>query len=127
MWEVFDGFFQRILPDQAKGELWVTNGRINEIWQSAFDDVRKPYIDQRWPDTWVEINPKDAAPLGIESGDHVSIVNDDVLIQTGGFNRIKGDELTFTWLMENGHIRVGRGTSGRRSKHSGRWDYSGVT
>ena len=31
-------------------ELWVTNGRINEIWQSGFDDVdRRPYITQRWP------------------------------------------------------------------------------
>lgn len=39
----------------------------------------------------------------------VRLFNDDVLIQTGGFNRVKSAEFSFTWLMENGHIRVGSG------------------
>jgi len=34
-------------------ELWMSNGRINEIGQSGFDDVeRRPYITQRWPDNY---------------------------------------------------------------------------
>ncbi|MFQ5518127.1 MAG: molybdopterin-dependent oxidoreductase, partial [Acidimicrobiia bacterium] len=66
-WELFSDFFERVKPDSKKGELWVTTGRINEIWQSAYDDTRKPYLDQRWPDTFVEINPADAAAHGIES------------------------------------------------------------
>ncbi|MFQ5517761.1 MAG: molybdopterin dinucleotide binding domain-containing protein, partial [Acidimicrobiia bacterium] len=35
--------------------------------------------------------------------------NDDVLIQTGGFIRVRSDDLTFTSLADAGHIRVGRG------------------
>ncbi|MFQ5409822.1 MAG: arsenate reductase (azurin) large subunit, partial [Anaerolineales bacterium] len=41
-WELFSDFFERITPDPAKGEFWLTTGRINEVWQSAFDDLRKP-------------------------------------------------------------------------------------
>ncbi len=43
-WEWFCDFYDRIKPQDD--ELWVTNGRINEVWQSAFDDIRKPYIAQ---------------------------------------------------------------------------------
>jgi arsenite oxidase large subunit len=108
-WDIFSDFYERIKPDPEEGEYWITNGRINEIWQSAFDDIRKPYMEERWPDTFVEIHPEDAAKFDIESGDIVRLSNDDVLIQTGGFNRVKSAEFSFTWLMENGHIRVGSG------------------
>ena len=104
-WEFFSDFYERIKP---KGdELWVTTGRINEVWQSAFDDMRRPYIMERWPDTFVEIHPDDASPRGIESGDVVRIENDDVLIQTGGFVGVEDDDLSFTRLNEQGLIRVG--------------------
>ncbi len=106
-WELFEDFFERIKPDASKGELWLTNGRINEIWQSAYDDIRKPYLLQRWPDTWVEIHPDDASRLGIESGDLVRIWNDDVLIQTSGWVRVK--QYLFTDLVEEGLVRTGRG------------------
>ncbi|OGX37960.1 MAG: arsenite oxidase large subunit [Omnitrophica WOR_2 bacterium RIFCSPHIGHO2_02_FULL_52_10] len=106
-WEFFSDFYERIKP---KGdELWVTTGRINEVWQSAFDDMRRPYIMERWPDTFVEIHPDDASPRGIESGDVVRIENDDVLIQTGGFVGVEDDDLSFTRLNEQGLIRVGKG------------------
>ncbi|HEC23195.1 MAG TPA: arsenate reductase (azurin) large subunit [Chloroflexi bacterium] len=108
-WELFSDFYERIKPDPEKGELWLTNGRINEIWQSAFDDIRKPYIKQRWPDTFVEIHPDDAAQYGIESGDEVRLFSDDILIQTGGWIRVRGDEYNFTTLMEQGLIRAGSG------------------
>lgn len=106
-WEVFSDFYERITP---KGdELWVTSGRINEIWQSAYDDMRRPYAKERWPDNFVEVHPADAATRGIESGDFIEIVNDDVLVQTGGFVGIDDDDLSFTKLQERGLIRVGRG------------------
>lgn len=108
-WSLFSDFYTRITPDRAKGELWLTTGRINEIWQSGFDDVRKPYVDNRWPDTFAEMNPADAAEHGIESGDEIRMFSDDILIQTKGWNRVKGNEINFTWLMENGHIRTGSG------------------
>lgn len=106
-WELFADFYEYIKPDRENGEFWITNGRINEVWQSHFDDFRKPYMENRWPESFIEINPEDAEALGIESGDYVRMYNDNVLIQTGGFNRIKGEEIQFTWLLENGFIRTG--------------------
>ena len=89
----------------------MTNGRINEVLQSAYDDSRKPYISQRWPMTHVEIHPDDATPRGIESGDEVLMESDDILVQTGGFTLVKGDEFLFSKLEENGLIRRGKGQS----------------
>ncbi len=106
-WNLFSDFFDRIKPKE--GEFWVTNGRINEIWQSAYDDKRRPYIMQRWPEQWIEIHPEDATRLDIENGDRLRIENDDVLIQTGGFVGVQNDDLTFTKLQEKGLIRRGRG------------------
>ena len=106
-WDLFSDFYERIKP--GKDEFWVTTGRINEIWQSAFDDRRRPYIMQRWPEQWVEIHPTDAARLKIESGDRIRIENDDVLIQTGGFVGVDLDDLTYTKLQQKGLIRIGKG------------------
>ncbi len=107
-WELFGDFFDYIKPRREEGEFWITNGRINEIWQSGFDDKRKPYMENRWPETFAEIHPEDAARLGIESGDYIRMYSDRVLIQTGGFNRVKPEEMRFTWLLENGYIRFGK-------------------
>ncbi len=106
-WELWSDFYERVTPDPAKGEFWLSTGRINEIWQSAFDDVRKPYIKQRWPDTWVEIHPDDAAQYGIESGDLVRMFSDDIQVQTGGWVRVKGYK--FGDLVKAGLIQSGKG------------------
>ncbi len=106
-WELFADFFERITP--RDGEFWVTSGRINEVWQSYFDDFRKEFIRDRWPEQWVEIHPRDAARLEIESGDQVRVVNDDVLVQTGGFVAVNSDDQSFTRLQERGLIRIGHG------------------
>ena len=108
-WEAFSDFYERIKPNPQKGEFWLTSGRVNEIWQSAFDDIRKPYMKNRWPDTFAEIHPDDAKPLGLESGDDVRMWSDDILIQEGGWIKVKGDDLSFTSLMEQGLIRTGSG------------------
>ncbi len=106
-WELFSDFYERATPDPAKGEFWLTTGRINEVWQSAFDDVRKPYILNRWPDTWVEIHPDDAAVYGIESGDEVRLFSDDILVQTGGWIKVK--KYKFADLDAQGLIRTTSG------------------
>ena len=106
-WELFSDFYERITPDRSKGEMWLTSGRINEIWQSGADDVRKPYMFNRWPDTWVEIHPDDAEEFGIESGDEVRMWNDDILVQDGGWIHVKGDDMSFTSLMKQGLIHTG--------------------
>ena len=79
-WEFFADFYAHIKP--KNNEVWVINGRINEIWQSGFDDLlRRPMIQERWPRQFLEIHPQDAARLGIESGDLVQITNERVPMQ----------------------------------------------
>ncbi|WP_404379543.1 arsenate reductase (azurin) large subunit [Caenispirillum salinarum] len=102
-------YYEAVKPRAEKGELWVTNGRVNETWQSGFDDLRKPYLAKRWPYPMMVLHPKDAAPRGIESGDLVEVRNDTVYVQTGEPIGVLEKDLTFTKLMENGHIRVTEG------------------
>jgi arsenite oxidase large subunit len=65
-------------PDPAKGEFWLINGRIEEIWQTMYTDLRKPEVVQRWPSNIVEINPDDAKKLDIVSGDLISLSSDRI-------------------------------------------------
>ena len=85
-WRLVDDLYRQFAPKE--GELWVINGRINHIWQTMYDDLRKPYIRQRYPANFLFINADDAAPRGIESGDLVRVENDDVVNQLG--ERTKG-------------------------------------
>ena len=90
-WDLFSSFYDWQKPKEADDELWITNGRINEIWQSAFDDAqRRPYIKQRWPANFLEIHPDDAAARDIENGDEVRCFSDRVPVQVGGFQGVRG-------------------------------------
>jgi len=102
-------FFEAVKPRADKDELWVTNGRINETWQSGFDDRRKPHLNQRWPDNFIIIHPNDARKRGIESGDWVEIHNDTVYVQTGQPQGVLDADLTFNQLMKDGHIKTVEG------------------
>ncbi|MGF1730881.1 molybdopterin-dependent oxidoreductase [Photobacterium kasasachensis] len=104
-WDLFSDFYEWIQP---KGEeLWFSNGRINEIWQSGFDDVeRRAYVIQRWPENWVEIHPDDAKQRGIESGDQVMMYSDRVANFKDTILGVHGDDFQFSKLMENGHIKL---------------------
>jgi arsenite oxidase large subunit len=102
-------FYEAIKPRAEKAELWVTNGRVNELWQSGFDDRRKEALMNRWPYPAIIIHPDDANPRGIESGDFVQVFNDTVYVQTGAPLGVEAKDLTFTELMKSGHIRVGKG------------------
>ncbi len=107
-WDMWSDFYERIKPKD--GELWLTLGRINEVWQSVFDDLRKAYIRNRWPDNFVEIHPDDAKARGIESGDLVELYSDDILVEDAGFVQTEADEWTFTKRMEKGYIRTTSGS-----------------
>ena len=108
-WNLFEDFYARIKPNRADGEFWFTVGRINETWQSGFDAVRKKFISDRWPDTFVEIHPADAKRLKIESGDNVRLFSDDILVQRSGFQHIDGDSYSFKQLEADGHVVPGSG------------------
>lgn len=80
-WDLVKDTFERFRP---KGdEIWVSNGRINHIWQSMFDDTRMPFVKQRYPSNFLMINPEDAKKRGVESGDLVAVENNDVTDQLG--------------------------------------------
>lgn len=101
-WEIFSDFYEFMKP--TGDELWVTSGRINEFWQSGFDDLkRRPYLRQRWPENFVEIHPEDAEKRGIESGDRVVLESDRVPVQVGGFDH--GDEAR-QGIVSLGHITM---------------------
>ncbi len=103
-WFLFADFYEEIRP--KAGEFWVLNGRINEVWQSGFDDIiRRPYITQRWPENWIEIHPEDAKRLGIESGDYVTVTNDRLPVQVSGFIGRDVEDLLYDKLKEEGHIK----------------------
>lgn len=89
-WETFGDYWEFMKP---KGdELWVTSGRINEIWQSGYDDqIRRPYLRQRWPDNWLEIHPDDAKARGIENGDMLEISHDQIPVEVGGYSHSAAD------------------------------------
>jgi arsenite oxidase large subunit len=102
-------FYEAVKPRADKGEIWVTNGRINETWQSGFDDLRKPYLAQRWPYPFIIIHPADAKKKGIESGDFVQVYNDTVYVQTGQPQGVLDADLNFNNLLKDGHIQVTEG------------------
>ncbi len=89
-WELFADYWEFMKPQGD--ELWVTSGRINEFWQSGFDDqMRRPYLQQRWPDNWLEMHPDDAKARGIENGDRVLVWADKVPIHVGGYTKSEDD------------------------------------
>jgi arsenite oxidase large subunit len=102
-------FYEAVKPRPAKGEIWVTSGRVNETWQSGFDDLRKPHLAKRWPWPYIFIHPDDAKPKGIESGDLIQVHNDEVFVQTGAPIGVLERDLTFTELRKGGHIKVTQG------------------
>ena len=107
-WSLYSDYWTWLKPKE-KNEFWFSTGRINEIWQSGFDDVeRRPYITQRWPENWVEIHPEDAKGLGIESGDRVMLYSDRVPYFKDTILGVGSSDFQFTDLMKNGHIELGK-------------------
>ncbi|MEA3292678.1 MAG: molybdopterin-dependent oxidoreductase, partial [Pseudomonadota bacterium] len=104
-WSLYSDYWEWMSPKES--ELWHTNGRINEIWQTGFDDVdHRPYITQRWPHQFVEIHPDDAKSRGIESGDQVMMFSDRVPAHMNTIKGVGGKDFQFSELMKNGHIEL---------------------
>jgi arsenite oxidase large subunit len=103
-------FYAAARPRADQGELWITNGRIDEVWQSGFDDRRKPYTAARGVVQMLFIHPRDAAARGISHGDLVRVSNDAVYVQTGMPLGVQAHEQHFDALLAAGHIRVTRGS-----------------
>ena len=58
-------------------ELFVTNGRVNHLWNNLFHHLRNDYVNERYPEdlpgTILELNPGWAARQGIQSGQLVEV------------------------------------------------------
>ncbi len=91
-------------------ELWVTNGRVNALWNNLFDNARRFISTERWPMNFLEISQNDADDRGIVSGDLLSIESDNVRDQlgnatTGSFTAVAyvtpmvPDGVTFTYFL----------------------------
>ena len=90
-------------------ELWDTSGRTNERWQSGFDDRRRPYIVQRWPENYVEVHPDDAKTRGIESGDLLMVYSDRVPSLKETTLGVEEKDYTFSSQMAAGNVELTRG------------------
>lgn len=77
-WDRVKDVYEQIKPDPGKGEIWVTDGRINRLWQNLYSHMRDPYIIKRFKQNFIELHPNDAERAGVEAGDLVEIRNDDV-------------------------------------------------
>ncbi len=103
-WSLFSDYWEWQRP---KGEeLWATSGRVNERWQSGFDDSRRPEISRRWPENFVELHPDDAADRGIESGDMLMVYSDRVPSLRETTLGIEASDYTFTGQMEAGNVEL---------------------
>jgi len=105
-WSLYSDYWEWMKPQN--NEMWLTSGRINERWQSGFDDRRRPYIVQRWPENWVEIHPDDAKARGIESGDYVMAYSDRVPSTKDTILGVEGNDYRFSSLLRNGHIELSK-------------------
>jgi len=103
-WSLFSDYWEWLKPQGD--EMWCTSGRTNERWQSGFDDRRRPYIVQRWPENYVEINPEDAAARGIESGDMVMVWSDRVPSLKETTLGVEGDDYSFSGQLKNGNVEL---------------------
>nr|WP_280140320.1 molybdopterin dinucleotide binding domain-containing protein [Jannaschia faecimaris] len=55
----------------------MNNGRSNLNWQNWFLDQDNDFCMDRWAVPYIQINPEDAAELGVGNGDLVEVYNGD--------------------------------------------------
>ncbi len=61
-------------PDSAFPFL-LNTGRTVEHWHTRTKTGKIPILEKSAPDAWIEINPRDAARLGVESHDWVMVTS----------------------------------------------------
>ncbi len=64
-------------PEEPDGEypFWLNTGRVLEHWHSGSMTQRIPVLHQAVPSSYVELNPNDAAKLGIRNGEKVRLTS----------------------------------------------------
>ena len=111
------GLPKPVQAQKDKYRFWINNGRVNEVWQTGYHNKYDAFVRDRYPMAIIEMNPGDAASLGIASGDIVEVHNDygstyamaylerdikpnQTFMQFGWYNGIVGDVVT-EWTDRN--------------------------
>lgn len=63
--------------EQANHEFWINNVRANIFWQNQFLDQDNDFVQDRFPQPFIEMHPEDMARLGVSAGDLIEIHNDN--------------------------------------------------
>jgi arsenite oxidase large subunit len=61
---------------KANYRFLINNGRSNINWQNWFLDQKNDFVTDRFPLPYLQINPADAAELGLKNGDMAEVWND---------------------------------------------------
>ncbi|MEN8215854.1 MAG: arsenate reductase (azurin) large subunit [Pseudomonadota bacterium] len=72
----WQGLPKTVQAQKEKYRFWINNGRVNEVWQTAYHNKYDAHVKSRYPMAFIELNPEDAKKLGISSGDLVELYND---------------------------------------------------
>lgn len=78
-WEGYPAEVAKYLEGEKAKQypFWVTTGRAQTIWQTAYHDRHLPEKAMALPLPYVEVNPEDAKRLGLQSGDLVEVYNEE--------------------------------------------------
>jgi arsenite oxidase large subunit len=63
--------------ERKKWPFLVNNGRTNIVWQSAYLDQDNEFVMDRFPYSFIQMNPDDMAELKLKQGDLVEVYNDN--------------------------------------------------
>jgi arsenite oxidase large subunit len=113
----WQGLPDKVDAQKAKYPFWINNGRINDVWQTAYHNKYMPFVRDRVPMALIELSPEDAKRLNVSSGDIVKVYNDygatyamaylepdiksgQTFMQFGYDNGVMGDVVT-DWVDQN--------------------------
>lgn len=71
----WDGMLKPAAEQKAKYKFYINNGRLNEVWQSWYNNQYDEFITGRYPIAIIQMNPKDMAQMGIKPTDIVEVYN----------------------------------------------------
>ena len=72
----WNGLPTMVVEQKDKHDFWLNCGRANEVWQTAYHDQYNPFVRDRIPMAYLEMNPDQARDMGIDAGDVVEVWND---------------------------------------------------
>ena len=78
-WNEIEGWFESFAPKE--GEVVLTCGRVNHLWNNLYNHVRNEYVSERYPEDLpgpiLEVNPTWAERENLENGEIVDVENED--------------------------------------------------